>query len=581
MVVLNDSASQEIVADALDAEAKIYIQANDSGILVKNGAAFAANFANSGSADNKLKVNGADLEYVNASKHCVCGGLYADGETLPDGTVHHCNLVAWTAWDSTNSLPSYSDLKDGENYYYLTGDVTLPKEWRPGMDKTTNTCVADMGGRNVTISLNGHQILNNTATVFLSTLQATSPSQTHTKNVHVTLTDFVNGGGTVKSTTTTGDLPAFAWMNAEGTEFTAYNVYFDATEFIAGKTNKSGKYGSTFRLNYDSKLTIHGCKVEGGTINGSLNSSSSAYTLGTGGIHVSTNAVLTMFGGEISGAKITSSDTNARGYGALIYLQGKAYLYNGVLKDGEALTNSGSIHMYTASGSPAAELYMKNMEMSGGKSAKSPGGNMYIDADCKVTIEDSIITGGQCLGTSAGGGNIYSKAETLTIKNTSITNGKCTDAGGNVMFSAGTNNSKNYTVNLENVTMTGGTAKLTDRYNAFVNASRLTINIKDSTMTGGFCVWGVKAINLSGKNMIGTESEAGIHLDRQNSSAAISSILNVIDMDAASEIYFSTNRTGTIAKNAAGKESCFMLIPKPSTPAGMLKVSGMDLVYEP
>ena len=490
--------SQNIVAENLSADSKIWLNASNVGVLIRNSAAYLARFDQTKGADYTLKANGQDIELaVRTHDHSLSGGHIPAGTVFRDGTAFTGEVVTWQKWSSTTSLPVYGDMAVGNNYYYLENDVTLATAWRIGLESSsasTKTYVADMGGRKMFLCLNGHTITNK-GSVFVSSLATTSPN-TYTKNIDITITDCQATAGKVLVTTTTGDLPAFFWIEGTGSSITLYNGVFDASSCKIGGSLKNLR-GSTFRLTNASKLTMYGGTVLGAEMTG-------ATEYDYGGIYVGSGCSFTMYGGEVSGGRMSTTSTTVKGFGGNIYAAGTVALYGGTVKNGVAITN---------------------------------GGNIFMDNNSTLIMDGATVQGGSAGGV---GGSIALKG-TSTIRNSVIEGGTTTDAGGNISFSAGS-------ATIENTIIRNGTGATELKSDCFVNNANVTIQFTDVTLDGSFQVMNVKSLMLAGETKIGSETKTGLYIQNSSSYAP-----NVVagSLSAGSKIYLSASKTGKVVTGGA------------------------------
>ena len=336
----------------------------------------------------------------------------------------------WTEWTSTDTLPTYADLQEGDNYFYLANDVTLTATWVPAQNGSA--VEADMNGRKITICLNGHDIIGPKSRL-LTTLVTATP-RVYTENLDITFTDCSETPGSVKCSEDFNygsNIGMMFWMGGAGDRLTIINVTLDA----------NGGYSS-----------------------------------GSGGlIYLNNGAELNLFSGAIQGGKTTHASTG----GGNVYADGGSVInvYDGEIRNG------------TASGAHGGNVYLANgsvMNVYGGKitggSANFRGGNILVNKSTLNTFEDAEISEGKSTGNSAGGNIATLNASTITIKGSVVRDGSASGStgasGGNIAMM----NGSTLTIS-DGATISGGTS--TGRAgNIYIdNASNATIT--DSIVSGG------------------------------------------------------------------------------------------------
>ncbi len=83
----------------------------------------------------------ADGSAATAHSHCICGATHTN---VGDHTTDQSASITWTAWTSSNSLPTAS------GYYYLTQNANITEQW-----KITNGVSNDV---DIVLCLNGNTI---------------------------------------------------------------------------------------------------------------------------------------------------------------------------------------------------------------------------------------------------------------------------------------------------------------------------------------------------------------------------------------------------------------------------------------
>lgn len=250
-----------------------------------------------------------------------------------------------------------------------------------------------------------------------------------------------------------------------------------------------------------------------------------------------------LYGGTISGGKVSNATASKAACGGNIYgnAASKIFIYGGEVKDGvvdrdtynltSATVLSGGGNIYSL-----GPVTIKNAKVTGGTVTSDFSGSLSATAWSQVdggnifaggalTIEDSTISGGTitknhenthasaAAASRVFGGNIYATGVTVTIKNSTISDGSCNltisgkgkvyaqPQGGNIYITKG-----NLTIS-DNSTVSGGTVtynastssttaanKLTTTKNALnyvsphggsILVETSTVTITDSTISGG------------------------------------------------------------------------------------------------
>ena len=194
------------------------------------------------------------LLLVSGHAHCVCGGTVSG---------HNCDsVVSWTAWESTNILPTTS------GYYYLTADVDL----------SARTAAYSMGTNvKLQLCLNGHTIKGPTAKTAIW----------YVKN-YFSISDCV-GGGTVLTQSTQNGAAIHIFNKERSGKFELYGGTLKAS----GQSNACGLIfvGNNTSQTLPAYFNMYGGTLTGGNVTGNA-----------GAVSLLTkNAVFNMYGGIISG----------------------------------------------------------------------------------------------------------------------------------------------------------------------------------------------------------------------------------------------------------------------------------------
>ena len=544
LVIDNSSAAQGVVAEALADTAKIYVQALSDGVIIKGGAAYKEKFVNAGGGITKLVVNGGDLAYQNKYMMDVSGGTIEDGHEFPDGTKYTATEVEWKPWTSGTALPQYDDLEAGDNYYYLTGNVNLAAEWRPGL-KSDSTYADGMGGRVIYLNLNGYEVTSE-KTVFLNSQRSSG----YTTNLKVIITDPKDAGGSVKMTKT-GTLPSIAFLGGSGNELTVYNGTFDASA-ISFAASTSNIYGHMVRLYSTAKFTMYGGEMKFGTLNTDTKN-------GYGGIYADTNATVTIYGGKISGGQVlpkTSSSTG-KAVGGNISADGEVFLYGGEISGGKA-KQGGNIYITALGRLTILGTEASPVEILNGETVGSTGGNLFTLGNASISY--AHFDGGKASGS---GGNIYALGSNkrLTIDHSVIENGiagynsTANSSGGNICLTYNSS-SDVHRVTLDHVTIKGGTASESQKRDVHLNAPGTMLILQDTTIEGNIQIMNSTSTVLKGTVKIGTDTLTGLTL---SNSGTYKPNVEVDSLTAQSSIGLYVSAEGTAVKNGAAYLDRFVL----------------------
>jgi hypothetical protein len=277
-------------------------------------------------------------------KHCDCAG---NAKGMPD---HSCSDVTWTAWKSTNSLPTAS------GYYYLTGNVKVTADTR-------------LSGADVHICLNGFDITSESRVYRLSS------------SAKVSFTDHKTGGkfeGTVSG------------MGLKNSE-------------IAGDGNGNATEGGLF-MQYNSNTQLH---IYGG--NFTFVSPTDGRTVCKNGGILQGGGTLRIYDGVLTGGYVTGSGSVIRAYGA----NTRFYFYGGTIKGGSAGGTGGNISInsnakgaeiyfgnVTITGGSAGSIggvyldkHVAKVTLAGTPNITgNSGANLYLSTGVTLTLDASLTT---------------------------------------------------------------------------------------------------------------------------------------------------------------------------------------------
>lgn len=407
-----------------------------------------------GTAQLLVKLNGKLLKTVNflvvkpgavRHTHCTCGGA-AD---------HSCNSdILWTAWTSTNSLPTES------GYYYLTADVNMT-----GYANILN-------GNKVYLCLNGKTInkVQSTASGWVGRIYQISDFS------ELTVCDCT-GNGVINGSSTNQNgghiiLLSNAKLNWYGGKLIRDN---ENTDLTSTTTN-----GGLIYVYDTAQVNVYGGVISGGV----AKNGGSMYVAGE----------LNIYGGTVSGGTASINGGNL-----YVTETGKVNQYGGSVESGTA-ANGGNIYLYKGSA-----MTLADGTVSGGKATTSFGGNIFINGNLTMTggtvIGGNATQGGNLMlnggsflmeggyvldGTTGNeGGNLKTIGGTATITGGVMAGGKAGN-GGNIAIGGGAATSI-MTVHIYGGTITGGSAKLGG--NVYIHNGAL--NVTGGSLGGEVTVNGV------------------------------------------------------------------------------------------
>lgn len=503
---------QAVTADSLTSAAKIYIGAAKAGVIVLGGKAYKDAFVSTISG-LELQENGDDLELAvppaPKHEHCVCGGSIENGTELGGGLTHTCVTKEWQPWESTDELPTYDDMAVGENYFFLTSDVQITANWKPG--KNGSAVETDMGGRILILCLNGHKITSKNIGIILSI--------SGQANFDITLTDCAETPGLIQMSETdksNGTNPLF-WINSKGT-LNIYRITID------GNGLKANKNGALINVGGSSTLNLFSGTLKGANSNPTSNSAQSGGLVG-----IPSGSKFNMYGGTLSGGTSTAMGGNLCAVGA-------TNIYAGTFENGTAF-QGGNIYA-TGNFTINGNVTVKN------GTATERGGNMWTDTSGVINV-----TGATFEGANSGkvGGSVYGKSKTMNFTNVTVKNSYSGDAGGAFSFA---NSSAESTVTLKNVKVEGCTSNNARGHAMQIYASTVNLVMEDCDMDNSVFLQSLKSVTLKGLCRFGGNGKAGLVL-------GVSSV-KFDTIKAGSEIWFSTTAAGNkLLDNGASYQSYF------------------------
>lgn len=466
-------------------------------------------------------------DFTEAQQQAVIGlhSVYHDlmiTWDIPD--VHHGEGSDWVAVDTAGFEALLETTYDSE------GNETSRKQFKEDVkiylteDVSLTTSINIMGGQNITICLNGHNLHNSTRMF----------------NVYGTLNiyDCCDGGsqpGTVTSNYTSYGPVMYTYrgsvVNLYGGELVGTKTVTGGGVVVLG--NDTSSYSTATA---DTVLNMYGGKIYGGSATGS-----------GGNIVTYHGGTLNMYGGEIfdgnaggNGGNISAAsginDTN------LFYVN----IYGGKIYGGVAGGNGGNIQT-----TGKTELHIYGGEISDGL-ATGNGGNIYTNSPA-VTVCNSTVSGGN----AEDGGNIYivpdSSSAVVTMENATVTGGEATRDGGNLaVLNKGTYTMTNMTVTNGIAGNDGGNIYLfRDMNEANTSLDFPTLTVNDSTITGGeagdkgsgiYVQEGI--LTLTGSTQVTGNTGSNLYLDAGQT-------VELSELAGTAKIGISMNIAGTITDDVA------------------------------
>ena len=334
----------------------------------------------------------------------------------------------------------------------------------------------------------------------------------------VTLVEGMIWGGKANADNSVADTSATSGTNyspmGANTSVTGGSIY------IAGFASSSKTFGARFVMTGGSIGINDKGEAAGGTVTSGGLGGNIYITRGT---DVATNEKIYL---QITGGTIANG-TAPSGYGGNIYANGAEYVTIGgtaVIRNGSA-KYGGNIYGRRYSSSTYGTINIQGgkitegtattqggnlwnsgtVEITGGEITKGTaetgsGGNIYNSKS--LTVKDATLSNGICV--KGGGGNVFSTGGTVTIENTTISNGNTAIAGGGIRMDGSAS-----VLNLTNVTLTDNVA---GSYGGSLYTAG-TVTATDCTFSGGQCVnngGNIYATNTSNVTLTNCIVENGI-----------------------------------------------------------------------
>ena len=261
----------------LSADSVILLQMKNAGVIGTTNADVAGCFESKNSGMKIYYDAQQGLLYMAEDKdlhaHCLCGG------TAVDMHEHSCGRELYTAWTSTNSLPTES------GSYYLTDNVVL-EDLQSGLKVGTNQ---------INICLNGYNITNENGRVFY--LNGSG-------SVNVCNCDTAKGG-VIGATGVAGESGGVVRLSLSTGTFNAYNV---TLRRIDTDTRTAVTEGGLIQSS--GNLRLYGCNLENG------------YSFKGGNVNISATSKVVIVGCTISGGHAAKDANNANGTGGNLRIAG-------------------------------------------------------------------------------------------------------------------------------------------------------------------------------------------------------------------------------------------------------------------
>lgn len=374
----------------------------------------------------------------------------------------------------------------GEENIYLTADITYGSKY---------IILQFNSGKNVTLDLNGHDIIMNNSPrrCYFNVSSGTTLTICDTSSTDGDKQGrirhgggFFGGGVRVDGEGTKLILESGGISECEATCGGAVAVLDGASfEMNGGYIELSRTYGQS--KNNESAGNGNGVYVAEGTftMNGGCirgNNAGNTESHNGGAVWVGENAVFTMNGGKIGDRQILSSKYyGTQGGGNISQGNGGAIYVGG----GECYLNSGEIDSNTASGKlgggavfigEGSTFEIKREVQLLANRANENGGAIYIDRPKSCVINGVTIDGGTSGANATRGGAIYVSSDTtqdITVKD--VVMKRLTSADGGAVYSEGGK------LNLSNVTMSNCSSS--GNGGAMHLAGKAVVVVKNGTIT--------------------------------------------------------------------------------------------------
>ena len=427
--------------------------------------------------------------------------------------IHHLDS-SWTAWTSTNSLPTTT------GKYYLTDHVTLKSTAAIAVGEDVQLC---LNGYNITTTATGARLINQKGTLSLTDCHhksngGTLSSAITTKYAAIlyTYADSVTNiyGGNFDASQATITLGGAILV--QGGTLNIYGGNFTGANMVAS-ADVAEVRGGVIHLLKNSKMNMYG-----GTIQGGIGAAEG------GGVSVKGGAIFDMYGGTITGC------TAVKGGG--VYSEGTFNMYGGTIKDCTATESGGSVfnHAYTT---------ISGGTLENGKAVN--GGNIYNDA--VFTMTGGTVRGGK----ANAGGNLHMTSAQLTVTGGVITQGRSQTHGGNLyLVNDGSYTFKNVTISDGYAAGDGGNMYLfTDMNKAHTTEEEFDVLLNSCTVTGGKAddegdsIYVMEAdLTISGSTVIRNADGESLYLGAGET-------VELKDLTADAKIYVSMAIPGTLSNN--------------------------------
>ncbi|MBR5570974.1 MAG: hypothetical protein IKW10_08815 [Oscillospiraceae bacterium] len=305
--------------------------------------------------------------------HCFCG------DTATGMYEHSCGRELYTAWTSTNSLPTES------GNYYLTDNVVL-EDLQSGLKVGTNQ---------INICLNGYNITNENGRVFY--LNGSG-------SVNVCNCDTAKGG-VIGATGVAGESGGVVRLSLSTGTFNAYNV---TLRRIDTDTRTAVTEGGLIQSS--GNLRLYGCHLENG------------YSFKGGNVNISATSKVMIVGCTVSGGHAAKDANNANGTGGNLRIAGnntsnKATL---LVKDTtitDSYAQSGGAGLYVGSNTNTQVTLSGTVTMDG-VLYMAGSGNLDVkalsaDSSIRLSMANPGVIGAAsgdltaCITSNASGKNVY------------------------------------------------------------------------------------------------------------------------------------------------------------------------------
>lgn len=252
-------------------------------------------------------------------------------------------------------------------------------------------------GKDITIDLNNHGILNNGSSITAFVVKSgklTLVDNAKRKTTHYILLN--SDGRATEVKTTTDDIP-------EDTKYlTVYGGYISGGYMTCHDVNKGSSVYASGVFNQGTFI------MEGGTICGNQTEASEGTPFAYGaGVYVSPDGEFIMKGGTICNNVVSmaaaDSKTSVSVYGAGVYVDGKFIMEGGTIRDNVALTGDrndvnatalgGGVYVagsFEISGCPVVSGNTEGAENENGQFTGGVESNVYLASGKTITVTDAV-----------------------------------------------------------------------------------------------------------------------------------------------------------------------------------------------